>query len=150
MQPRRRRRPARRPRRGEARDVRCELAYLGEDVSDDDATLQRRRAALKGAYEEEEEEEESEDDEAAPEAIDNRLPKRWGPSRFPSRRARDWALDDAAGAPDRDVASLGAAMARAVGRWRRRGARKTTSPTSRSKRDHLHARGRMRGGRGEI
>ena len=102
----------------EERDVRCELAYLGEDVSDDDATLQRRRAALKGAYEEEEEEEESEDDEAAPEAIDNRLPKRFrGRPRFPSRRARDWALDDAAGARDGDVASLGAAMARAVGRW---------------------------------
>ena len=103
----------------EARDVRCELAYLGEDVSDDDATLRRRRAALKGAYEEEEEaEEESEDDEAAPEAIDNRLPKRFGGRpRFPSRRARDWALDDADGARDRDVASLGAAMACAVGRW---------------------------------
>ena len=102
----------------EARDVRCELAYLGEDVSDDDATLRRRRAALKGAYEEEEEEEASEDDEAAPEAIDNRLPKRFGGRpRFPSRRARDWASDDAAGARDRDVASLGAAMARAVGRW---------------------------------
>ena len=116
MQPRRAR-PARRPRRGSARrPLRARLP--GEDVSDDDATLRRRRAALKGAYEEEEEEEESEDDEAAPEAIDNRLPKRFGGRpRFPSRRARDWALDDAAGARDRDVASLGAAMARAVGRW---------------------------------
>merc|ERR1719247_2951585 len=48
-----------------ARDVRCELAYLGEDVSDDDITLQRRRALLKDAYEEEEEEES--DDESEPE-----------------------------------------------------------------------------------
>ena len=101
-----------------ARDVRCELAYLGEDVSDDDMTLQRRRMILRDAYEEEEEASSSSEDEAAPEAIGNRLPKRFGGNpRFPSRRARDWALDDAEGAHDQDVASLGAAMACAVGRW---------------------------------
>ena len=74
MQPRRRRRPAR-GRVADARDVRCELAYLGEDVSDDDATLQTARC-VERAYEEEEEEEASEDDEAAPEAIDNRSEER--------------------------------------------------------------------------
>jgi len=102
-----------------ARDVRCELAYLGEDVSDDDMTLQRRRALLKEAYEEEEEEEES-DDESEPEVADepNRLPKRFGGRpKFPSRRARDWALDDMDGAHDQDITSLGAAMASAVDRW---------------------------------
>jgi len=101
-----------------ARDVRCELAYLGEDVSDDDVTLQRRRALLKEAYEEEEAASSSEDEDEPPEVDGNRLPKRFGGNpRFPSRRARDWALDDADGAHDQDVASLGAAMACAVGRW---------------------------------
>ena len=60
----------------------------------------------------------SEEEDEHPEVDGNRLPKRFaGNPKFPSRRARDWALDDAEGAQDQDVASLGAAMASAVSRW---------------------------------
>ena len=100
-----------------ARDVRCELAYLGEDV------VRRRRDAAKkaprDAYEEEEEAASSSEDEDEPPEVDgNRLPKRFGGHpRFPSRRARDWALDDArrCARPGRGV--VGRGHASAVGRW---------------------------------